>query len=89
VIGEVCSGMDVVDKLKKAPPGSAAARSPIPTSHGEGASRIRHQVERGGVASPSSSVVMAAALLFRTVASGGPRQPAQVNTIKDIFAKPG
>ena len=31
VIGEVVSGMDVVDKLKKAPPGSRAARSPTPT----------------------------------------------------------
>ena len=31
VIGEVVSGMDVVDKLKKAPPGSPAAASPIPT----------------------------------------------------------
>ena len=31
VIGEVVSGMDVVDKLKKAPPGSGPAPSPIPT----------------------------------------------------------
>ena len=31
VIGEVVSGMDVVDKIKKAPPGRAAARSPTPT----------------------------------------------------------
>ena len=31
VIGDVVSGMDVVDKLKKAPPGSAGARSPTPT----------------------------------------------------------
>ena len=31
VIGEVVSGMDVVDKMKKAPPGRRAAPSPIPT----------------------------------------------------------
>ena len=31
VIGEVVSGMDVVDKLKKAPPGSSGGRSPTPT----------------------------------------------------------
>ena len=58
VIGEVVSGMDVVDKLKKAPPGSSRRRGHRSRQDGEGASRIRHQVSRWcrGAASQSSGL---------------------------------
>ena len=38
VIGEVVSGMDVVDKMKRGEPGHRSRQD------GEGAGRIRHQV---------------------------------------------
>ena len=45
VIGEVVSGMDVVDKLKKAP-ADRRRRGDRSRQDGEGAGRIRHQVRR-------------------------------------------
>ncbi len=51
VIGDVVSGMDVVDKLKR---GEPVARS---RQDGEGASRLRHQVTNGGAASQSARLV--------------------------------
>ena len=56
VIGEVVSGMDVVDKLKKAPPGSQRRRGHRPRQDGEGASRIRRQVIR--MATPRSKPLL-------------------------------
>ena len=44
-VGQVVSGMDVVDKLKKAPPGSTTAPSPDPDKMREGAgSRYRRSM---------------------------------------------
>jgi len=44
-------------------------------------------VSDGGAASPSARRLLAAALLFGLFSSAGQAQPAQVNTIKDVFAK--
>ena len=62
VIGEVVSGMDVVDKLKKAPPGSSRRRGDRSRQDGEGASRIRHQVSGGAAARQASSLVCSGAV---------------------------
>ena len=84
VVGEVVSGMDVVDKLKKAPAGPRGDRS---RQDGEGASRIRHQVSPM-VARAASVVWFAAALLLACVSDRAAQaEPAQVDTIKDVFAR--
>ena len=66
VIGEVVSGMDVVDKLKKRGPDRPAARHRS-RQDGEGAGRIRHQVSHGvnvAALSRKPMVWFAAALLL-------------------------
>ena len=67
VIGEVVSGMDVVDKLKKAPPGSQSGGRHRSRQDGEGAGRRRREamtVRRAGAMLGGVVAVLAAILSF-------------------------
>jgi peptidylprolyl isomerase len=86
VIGEVVSGMDVVDKLKKAPPGSqsGAVADPDKMVKVQVASDIKYAAVAAGC---KSHIWIAAALLFGLLPSVGQAEPAQVNTIREAFAR--
>ena len=83
VIGEVVSGMDVVDKLKKAPPGSRGGDGDRSRQDGEGASRIRHQVSDGGAVRQTGIGFAAALLLLASVCAQA--EPARVDNIREAY----
>ena len=87
VIGEVVSGMDVVDKLKKAPPGSSRRHGDRSRQDGEGASRIRHQVSGDGAPSQTASLVCRGAAAAPHARGSAQGQPERLDTIRDVFAR--
>ena len=86
VIGEVVSGMDVVDKLKKAPPGSSGRHRHRSRQDGEGASRIRHQVREGCSAADQATGLQRRSSRWRS-RSPVHAEPEKLDTLKDIFVR--